>query len=127
MYQPRSAVMSLYYKWMKTATQDEIQFVDAVFEIGEDNYDGGGDVLVETYDPEEILNKINDLNHAREIAGLWVEQNLNARWGADDDPQVAMSNKHRKWKKKKKAENLKNPRPKEKRKTDDIDLKDLED
>jgi hypothetical protein len=110
-YELQSQMMkTMYEDWQATAKPEEIEFVDRVFHLGEQNYSGGGDVIVETYGPEEILDTIKDLNDVREICGLWVEQNLDARWGEDSDPQLKTAKKHRRWKKKKKQENMRNPR-----------------
>ena len=110
-YEVQSRQMqTLYGDWLATATFAEIEFVDRVYQLAEQNYSGGGDVIVETYSPSEILDGIDDLNDAREVCGLWVEQNLNARYGADDDTQLKMSKNHRKWKRRKKKANMRNPR-----------------
>jgi len=87
----------LHGDWLKTATPDQIQFVDAVFDMCERHYSDGGDVVVETMDPAEIVKEFKTLDDVRSYCGLWVEQNLNARWGEDTDPQLDMARGFDKW------------------------------
>lgn len=92
----KSGVINIYKNWLKTATPEEVAFVDAVFALGEANYDNGGDTLVECFDPDEILAEFKDLNEAKEFCGIRCEQALNARWGEENDPQVKTMQRYEK-------------------------------
>lgn len=84
----KSKVISLYKDFLQAATQKHIEFVDSVYHLGEKNYQNGGDILVETFTPQEILQQFKDLKDVYEYVGLKLEQGLNTRWGEDSDPQL---------------------------------------
>ena len=84
----KSKVISLYKDFLQAATQEQIEFVDSVYHLGEKNYQNGGDILVETFSPQEILQQFKDLKDAYEYVGLKLEQGLNTRGGEDYDPQL---------------------------------------
>lgn len=96
-----TGVLSLYKEWLATATPEQIKLVDAVYAIASLHYSGGGDVIVETMEPADVLREFGDapdLDAAvKAYAGVWVEQNLNAREGTDDDPQLRMAREHDEW------------------------------
>jgi hypothetical protein len=75
-----------YKEWFATATPEQIAFVDSVFKLCEDNYSNGGDVVVECMTPGEIIAQFKSLDEVRTFCGLKLEQELNAREGADSDP-----------------------------------------
>lgn len=77
-----------YKKWQETAAPEQIAFVDDVFDMCEKNYENGGSMIVECYEPEKILKRFTSLQDVRGFIGLNVEQALNARSGEDDDPQL---------------------------------------
>jgi hypothetical protein len=61
------------------------------------NYNKGADAIVECWDDNDHYKIIDDntsiaacMRELKEAAGLWVEQNLNARWGEDDDDCLSM-------------------------------------
>ena len=97
----KSHVINLYLKSefggtkekMAKLTPEQLAFVDEVYALAEEHYDDGGDVIVETMEPWDILKKFKTLKDVRGYAGLWVEQNMNARCGNNDDPQVEMQNR----------------------------------
>jgi hypothetical protein len=68
----KSGTLKTCYKgWQETATAEEIAKVDDIYKECEDHY----------------------------VVGYWVEQQLNARFGDDDDPQLAMYKRFKTWKK----------------------------
>lgn len=75
-------------KWMETATPEQIDFVDQVYAICEENYESGGDNVVECYGPRDILFTFDDIQDVQKYCGLMVEQELNCRWGENDDPEL---------------------------------------
>lgn len=93
----KSATLPIYKTWLATATEAQIEFVDSVFEVCERNYSRGGDVVVECYTPEEILDEFKTLNDVREFCGLKLEQAANCRWGEDTDPEVERLDAFKEW------------------------------
>ena len=83
---------SVYSSWLKTTDHcaDSIQFVDTVYELGEQTYTCGGDVIVETMTPEDILKQFdfNDIDDATQYIKCQLENALNCRLGSDDDPEL---------------------------------------
>ena len=98
MYEVRSGnLKSCYKEWQQSASQKDLQFVDKVFLLCEKHYDGGGDVVVETMEPEDVLQEFKSMKDVKSYCGIWVEQNLNARCGEDNDPQLGMYKKYKEW------------------------------
>lgn len=83
----KSTTLPLYRAWLATATPEQIEFVDSVYEICERNYEAGGDMVVECVSPEEVLKEFTSLDEVKETCLLHVEQEQNARWGEDSDPK----------------------------------------
>lgn len=96
----KSRVLNLYTKWLATATPKEIEFVDSVYAECEKHYSAGGDWIVECFTPEEILEQFDSLDTVRKFCGWKIEQELNARWGEDSDPQLERSRRFAQWKEK---------------------------
>jgi len=85
----KSHSLSLYKEWLASnPPPKQVEFVDAVYALCEKNYERGGDVIVETESPEDILGNYKTMNDVRRAVGLHVEQALNARWGEDTDPEL---------------------------------------
>ena len=85
----QSQTINIYEKWLQTASQEDIEFVDAIYRECEEHYDDGGDTVVECMSPAEVLEAFRDDEHAmsvREYCGLMVEQATNTRCGEDSDP-----------------------------------------
>ena len=93
----RSTTLPLYKDWYATATPEQIEFVDQVYAICEENYENGGDRIVECYGPEEIIEDFTTIAEVKEHCNLMVEQELNARWGEDDDPELKRLEDFKKW------------------------------
>ena len=83
-----STLRSMYKKWQSEATPEQIEFVDSVYALAEEHYEAGGDTIVEAMEPAEIVAEFKTLNDAKSYVGLRIEQELNARWGEDTDPQL---------------------------------------
>lgn len=75
-------------KFKAEHTAEEVDFVDQVFEIAERNYERGGDTIVECYSVEEAFREFKTLDQVREMCGLQVEAELNAREGTDEDAEL---------------------------------------
>lgn len=88
-----STLRSCYKKWQKTASAEDIAKVDAIYAECEENYGAGGDVIVETCEPEDLLGK-DDWFFSVE---MWVEQHLNTRPGEDSDWQLEQYERFKKW------------------------------
>ncbi len=85
----KSRTLSLYHKWLATATSKQTEFVDSVYAMCEANYSNGGDTIVECFTPAEIITEFKSLADAKSFCGLKVEQATNCRWGEDTDPELA--------------------------------------
>lgn len=84
----KSSTLGIYKNFLATATQEQIEFVDEVYKKCEDNYECGGDAIVEHYEPEEILEEFKNMDDVKEQVKLRLEVGLNQRWGSDNDPQL---------------------------------------
>ena len=84
----QSNTINVYTSWLATATEEEVAFVDAVFALCEKHYEEGGDTVVETFHPKEILTEFKSIKEVREHCGLQLEAASNARWGEDSDSEV---------------------------------------
>lgn len=101
-YTPRSGTLRGCYKsWQNQATPEQIELVDAIYLVCEQNYEAGGDVIVECRTPEELLDD-DDWFVSVE---MWVEQHLNTRPGEDSDWQLGMYDRMTEWKKQRAADN----------------------
>lgn len=93
----KSQNIKLYETQLGKYTEEQIAFVDQVFEVAERNYSRGGDTIVECYGPEEILEEFKTLEDVRESCGWAVESRLNARWGEDSDPELRQAAAFKEW------------------------------
>ncbi len=59
--------------------------------------------LLDFFRREGVTTEKAAVKWAVDYEDMWIEQNLNARWGDDDDPQMQM---HREWEKAKKEHGL---------------------
>jgi hypothetical protein len=84
----KSNTLPIYKEWLSQASPEQIDFVDSVFAECEKHYNAGGDNVVETFEPDEIVQQFKSLDDVREYCGLKVEQESNARWGEDSDPEL---------------------------------------
>ena len=85
----QSRILSIYKRWLATATPEQVQFVDSVYALCEKHYSAGGDTVVECLSPQEVLDEFTDLDSVRSYCGLMVEQATNTRWGEDTDQELA--------------------------------------
>ncbi len=84
----KSQVIKAYKNFLETATPEQIAFVDSVYAVCEEHYENGGDTVVETFCPSEILTEFKTIKDVQEYCGLRVEAATNCRWGEDNDPEV---------------------------------------
>ena len=84
----KSGTIGIYTKFLKSASEDQIELVDSIYKACEDNYCRGGDLVVECYSPEDVLETFESLEEVKEMIKDLVEEELNCRWGSDDDPQL---------------------------------------
>jgi hypothetical protein len=75
-------------------TPEQLDFIDQVYALAEKNYENGADVVIETMSPRDVVKEFKTLDDMKDFCGLWCEQNLNARCGNDDDPQLEMMRRH---------------------------------
>ena len=93
-----SNTLKQYKDFLATESKEKIEFVDQVYSLCEKNYENGGDTVVETFTPPEILDEFKTLEDVHEYCGLQIEKDLNRRLGEDDDPQLkAYDNFKEKW------------------------------
>ena len=85
----KSSTIKLYHRWLRGASREEAEFVDSVYEACEKNYDAGGDLVVECYDPDDVVMSFKTLADVRELCGLRLEKALDCREGTDLDPELA--------------------------------------
>lgn len=76
---------------------DQKQFVREVKALCLKNYENGGDTIIECFEDCEIVAEFKTLADVKEYCGLKVEQELNCRWGNDDDPEVRRAAKFANW------------------------------
>lgn len=86
-----------YRDWQQIATAEQLAFVASVYAECEAHYAAGGDTVVECFTPSEIVAKFTSLADVRDYCGLKVEQELNTRWGEDDDPQLKRMADYNEW------------------------------
>lgn len=93
----KSYSLKLYKKWLGQATPEQIELVDAIYHECEKNYDRGGDIVVETMNPQDVLEQFVSVRDAIEYCGIKVEQALNTRWGEDTDEELKRYDDFKKW------------------------------
>ncbi|MDP8268228.1 MAG: hypothetical protein P9L97_05815 [Candidatus Tenebribacter davisii] len=77
-------------------TKEEI--IQQCKDFAEKNYNKGYDSIVECSDSSDWEDLYADnggslpkmMKSMKESADVWIEQNLNARWGEDSDPELTM-------------------------------------
>lgn len=94
--EPRSNTLRNYKSWIEQATPRQFQLVDAIYLDCEKHYEAGGDIIVETFEPAEVL-QFKSVKDAKEFIGLHISKELDTRWGEDSDPQVARSKEFDEW------------------------------
>jgi len=85
--------------WLVKATLEQIELADAIFAECEAHYSAGGDIIVECYTPAEVVAEFGSVADVVGFCGLKVEQELNARWGEDADPELDRMKAHDEWEK----------------------------
>lgn len=80
-----------YMRRELNATEEQIRFVEQVKELCMKHYCCGGDYIIECYSPKDILKEFKTIADVQEAVGLRIEQELNSRWGSDDDIQLKRS------------------------------------
>jgi hypothetical protein len=93
----KSGVLSIYRRWLASATPEQIEFVDSIYYVCEQHYEAGGDIVVETFEPDEVLAWFKSVDEARIYCGLKIEQAANSRWGEDTDPEVQRQHDYDAW------------------------------
>lgn len=69
---------NVYKRWTKTASVADIELVDAVYLACEENYEAGGDVVVECYEPDRILECFKSVEDAKRYCGCYEEMRQDA-------------------------------------------------
>jgi hypothetical protein len=83
-----SNTLKQYKDFLATESKEKIEFVDQVYSLCEKNYENGGDIVVESFTPPEILDEFKTLKDVKKFCGVKIEHALNFRLGEDDDPQL---------------------------------------
>jgi hypothetical protein len=84
----KSNTLKIYKNFLASATQEQIDFADQVYAICEEHYEDGGDTVVETFEPSEVIKEFKTIKDVQEYCGLRVEAATNCRWGEDNDPEI---------------------------------------
>jgi hypothetical protein len=66
-------LLTVYTEWVATASPSDIELVDAVYLLCEQNYESGGDVIVECYEPDCILSEFKTVEEAKKYYELYEE------------------------------------------------------
>lgn len=84
-----------YESWIAQATPEQIAHVDMIYALCEKNYEAGGDVIVECYEPSQLISmSFADICNR---CDLWTEQLMNTRPGEDTDPQLEQHANNLQW------------------------------
>ena len=67
---------------------DKKKFVDDVYAVCERNYDAGGDIVVECFDPARIVEEFNTLADVEKYIEVRLSRALDCREGNDNDPEL---------------------------------------
>ena len=95
----KSSTLQCYHKeWQKTATAENILYVDKVYLLCEKNYGGGGDQVIECMSPAEVLEDLPTLKEVKEYCGIRVDMALDRRFGDDDDSELRYAENYKNWK-----------------------------
>ena len=109
-YQPSSSTLNVYKTWLSTnPPENQIEFVDKVYQMCEKHYEDGGDTVVETMEPADVLREFKSLKDVIEFCDLHVDQQMNARWGEDSDSELTLGKRMDAWKKVGTGGDMKNP------------------
>jgi len=67
----KSNTLGIYKRWLeKIPPQEQITFVDDIYEMAEANYGKGGDAIVEAMTPEEVIEEFKSVEDAKEYIGI---------------------------------------------------------
>lgn len=80
--------MGRQQKGKYTMTEKQQAFVAQVREVCQRNYEAGGDVVMECMTDAEIVKEFKTIKDVKEYCEMQVEQEQNARWGEDSDPEL---------------------------------------
>ena len=94
----KSRSLKIYHKnWQRSATVEDILYIDKVYLLCEKNYSGGGDQVVVCMTPEEILQDMPTLEEVKKYCSIRVEMALNQRPGDSDDWQLKYAENNKNW------------------------------
>lgn len=65
-----SSAKRTYAKKVAELTTEQAQLVDSIYHWAEENYEEGGDTIVDCYTPAEILESFTSLEDAIETCGI---------------------------------------------------------
>jgi hypothetical protein len=66
--------------WFANATPEKLAFVDEAYHICEQNYESGGDRVVECYYPADVEECFKTIQDVQNFCGLVVDQAANCRF-----------------------------------------------
>ena len=91
----RSKTLPLYREWLAKATPAAVRHVDTIYYECEQRYEQGGHLVVETYEPAELVAL--SLEEVKLQVLRWHEQATNCRWGEATDPELTALAQCRQW------------------------------
>jgi len=72
----------------KRMKPDKVKFIDDVYFVCERNYDAGGDLVVECFEPNTIRANFESLEDVKRYIEVRLSRALDCREGNDDDPEL---------------------------------------
>jgi len=84
-------VQSSFDAYGNKYTTEQYNLVDEILTICHKNYSNGGDIIIETFEFEEILKEFKNLDDIKNYIEISLEQEKNCRWGEDNDPELLRS------------------------------------
>ena len=72
----------------KRMKPDKLRLVDDVYFVCERNYDAGGDLVVECFEPRTILANFENLADVKSYIEVRLSRALDCREGNDNDPEM---------------------------------------
>ena len=72
-------------------TIQQYEMADEILSFAIRNYANGGDVIVECYEFEEIIEEFESLDDAKECLRIRLSKEKDCRLGEDNDPELLRS------------------------------------
>ena len=72
-------------------TTAQYELADEILTFCHTNYGNGGDIIVECYEFEEILDSFKTLEDVKTFIDTQLDREKDCRWGEDNDPELSRS------------------------------------